>query len=225
MFISQKDAEARLAHGRNIFRDPGLPVVPDPDPAEESESITDSPEKDEKPEEMLDLSELDALINPESRRTRRANYRGNLEAQVGIAETSLILSQQKAADIFGMSRSQVEAYQRGLQSSNQITDGTPPKPALKQRVDAIKEEIAEKSALRLKNVLDLLDEPKLKQVKRATNLAKIGKDMATILDKVAPANTGEGHVHFHVFAPERKDISDYKVVSIGGGKTDAATGG
>jgi len=217
MIVSRKIAEDRLSSGRNRLRSSDVPVpdsslqevVDDERPAEES---LDAPPATNKPELALDLSSLDKLLE------HRGGYRGQLDNQVGIAETASIIGRAGARDIFGISSSQVQAYDRGLQSTRDIThpEGNT-NPELKRRVDAAKERIAELAVGKLGDTLELLTTNKLSKVGKATNLTKVGKDLAVILDKVTPRTETEkgNHVHFHVFRPPTLDVSAYKQVTIG----------
>jgi hypothetical protein len=170
------------------------------------------------------IAALDALIQP--RNGSHPRYRGKLESQVAIAETSLLLGDRVAGNLFDLSQPQTQAYRNSLSSTADITNGNPPKPALKKRVDAIKEELAEAAGIRLKQTLGFLSPEKLSRVKRATNLSKIAKDMAVVLDRCSPKEqTHEGGVHFHIMKPEVQRETVYDVVKIGSGLSlDAGSG-
>lgn len=162
----------------------------------------------------LSLSQLDDLLHP--RIHGRANYRGKLESQVAIAETGLIIGQTTTSRVFGLSEPQTFAYSNGLRSAADITNHVPPKPDLSSRINKIKAELAEKAAARLDATLDALSASKIGEIKRATNLSKVAKDMAVILDKCTE-NKEEGGkgVHFHIFVPDPVDIDRYPIVNVG----------
>lgn len=162
----------------------------------------------------LSLSQLDDLLHP--RIHGRAQYRGKLESQVAIAQTELIIGQTATSRAFQLSDSQTVAYSRGLRSTGDITTHTPPKPELTSRINKIKEELAEKAAARLDLTLDALSASKIGEIKRATNLSKVAKDMAVILDKCTEnkEDSSKG-VHFHIFVPDPVDIDRYPIVNVG----------
>lgn len=223
MFISHKAAEARLRSSRNTLRE--RPSIGDPEQLlEETVEIPESgrlerDEDEETKEVNTDLSALDALIYPH----RKPSYRGKLEAQVGVAELGLVLpNRASAAALSGLGLSQVKAYERGLQTSAQVHQPhTTTNPALKRKVDALKEVLAEKAAGRIGDCLDLLDNEKLSKVKRATNLSRIAKDMASVLEKCEPKDKAvEGGVHFHIWKPEINVEQNYQTVTIGGERRD-----
>jgi hypothetical protein len=218
MFISQKDAEARLKSSRNRLRDPNEPASVDGvlipelvDEIAEQDSIneSDEPQLDEK---LLDMKELEKLIELRP----RANYRGKTQAQIAIGEVAMATSQATAGHLFGTSRAQAQAYEGGLRSTSDITNKHPPNPIRKKALDETRQKLAEKAASRLSEVLEILDTPKIQAVKRATNLSKIAKDMATIMEKVTPKESrDEGGVHFHIYKPEVAVEQNYQTVTIG----------
>lgn len=226
MIVSRKVAEERLSSDRNRLRDSvsgpmDLPIPSDPDPDERDDAIDDERDDERAPQGpitdrsglSLDLHHLDRLIdNP-----TRGRYRGQLANQVAIAETATIIGRSGAEDIFALSASQVSAYDKGLQSTSHITHPEDASnPELSRRVAEAKEQIAELAVARLGQTLSLLTTDKLAKVKKATNLTRVGKDLAVILDKVTPkAEVDPSHVHFHVYRPELNVESHYKIVTIG----------
>jgi len=214
MFISSDQARARLGSRRNVFSD-GHDRGGDRTYVIEPEVIEDAIEDVIKPDPLIDLSKLDELINRDPLRSKQP-YRGRTEAQVAIGETALVVGQSQAGRLFGLSNEQSLAYERALSSTADITNHTPPNPSRKKQIDEFREVLAAKAAERLGDTLELLDTPKLKAVKRATNLSRIAKDMATIVEKVSPKETvDQGGVHFHIYKPEISVEQNYKVVTVG----------
>lgn len=231
-FVSRKEAQDRLDSGRNLFRDKAAPI-PESEEREESDGVDKSKRPNGSPSEspegsvegarytgvedierpLFDLSSLDAIISGDGRKPR---YQGKVEAQASIAETSMVLGPTVAASLVGLGTSQTFAYEHGYRNSGQQYDGTPQKPELKRRIDIIKEDLALRASSKLKSVLINLTDEKLQKVKRATNLSKIGKDMAIILDKVSPSEQAvDGGTHFHIYRPEVKTINNYETVVVG----------
>ena len=211
MFISQRAAQERLTSKRNVFRDKDAPEIV------ETVDVPEIPREPEEPElddRLLDMDKLDALINFNPR--NKMPYRGKEDAQAAIGQTSLVIGDRSAGALFGLSQEQTRAYGQALTSLNDITEGTPPKPGLKRKVEEFREILAAKAAGRLGNALDMLDEAKLSKVKRATNLSRIAKDMAVIVEKVSPKDdSAEGGVHFHIYKPEIQVEQNYQVVTVG----------
>lgn len=223
MFISRDEADRRLTEKRNRLREAVQTEAPeileqidekdfvrDPDEVREDAAREDEPE----PQLDKDLRQLDALIKP--KRNGRAHYVGDLAAQVAVGETEILLGPTAASALFDISSSQADAYSRGQRSSADITTLAPPKPALKKRIDEFKEILAKKAALRLGKTLDLLTDEKLGKVTKATELSQLSKDMAVVLEKVSPKDTGnEGGVHFHLYRPDMSQINQYEVIQVG----------
>ena len=64
--------------------------------------------------------------------------------------------------------------------------------------------------------LDALSSSKIGDIKRATNLSKVAKDMAVILDKCTEnKDDNRGGVHFHIFVPDPVDATRYPTVTVG----------
>lgn len=226
MFVSSDDARKRLESLDNILRPAGVAPTASITPAiTRAETVPDEPddEGDEDDEVSADVQEiiaphpakdvldkLDSLLHPKV--NGRARYAGKLPSQIGIAETSLILGAKEGSELFDLSYSQAHAYEGAARTSASPAI----KPELKKAIDKARSRIAVQAADRLHAVLTLLDDDKLSKVKRATNLAKIGKDMAVILDKVTPkeAEHKDG-LHFHIYRPEMAVASAYETVELG----------
>lgn len=242
MFIKRAQADARLSDKNNLLRRPDARrdscettdederlaeealhgVKPEatrqekPDSSqgdgEIAESITDEPRvKDELPI----LKELDDLLNPHAHSVRNP-YRGNRDSQVAIGETAIILGPKVASSIFGLGPegTQAEAYSEGKAGWG---DGRGGKviPEVWQRLQKSKQNIAEKAASRLESTLDAITPGKLKAINKVETLARVGKDMAIIIEKVTPKETGpDGGVHFHIFRPEFKQENHYETVTL-----------
>lgn len=184
--------------------------VPDPEGAD-GEEETDFSED----ENIIQL--LDPLINPNAYREKNP-YKMNRPAQLAIAETGLMLGEKTAGRLFGLGDQQVARYEEG-RMGNGVQKGKYI-PELVVALKKSKEQIAQKAASRIETTLDILTEDRIKRVKKAVDVAKIGKDMAVILDKVSPKEqTGEGGVHFHVFVPEIRQENTYQIVNLGGSAT------
>jgi hypothetical protein len=236
MFISKREAEERLAEQRNIFRTPHADAPPDTERVDEASveresddgvdesiqqknlehqggKISGGPEASCALDSGPSLAHLDALLSP--RVNGRATYQGKPESQAAIAETNLILGNSTTRRLFGLSEEQTYAYSKGLRSTADITNNVPPNPQLSNRINKIKSELAELAASRLASTLDALSPKKISEIKRATNLSKVAKDMAVILDKCTDNKEESRNVHFHVFVPDAADISKYPTIDVG----------
>jgi hypothetical protein len=235
MFISEREARERLEDKSNIFRDPSIPIPLEGYDSVLIETTVDSVggkkqssrdvvssrdgEKDSIPDDKgpaISLSHLDSLINPKL--NGRAHYMGQLENQVAIGETALILGPTRTSHLMGLGTEQTRAYREGLTTQTEGIAGTVNtiKPELRKRLTIVKERLAEQAAHRLGLTLDALSPDKISSIKRATNISKVAKDMASILEKCTEKEKVDtGGVHFHVYRPEMHNEMNYTTVNVG----------
>lgn len=215
MFVSQKAAKERLASKQNVFREEHSSGAPDSTPAPE---VLPEVLPEEKPESaprgrvglvgppLLDIQRMNSLVFREGEQgfDHKWKYAGNDEAKLTIAKTAILVGKREAAQTFGISEESVRTYTRDLPEEK------------KDELNEFRKELSMKAAQRLGETLELLDGEKLSKVKRATNLSKIAKDMASIVEKVTPKDSGDaGGVHFHIYKPEMNVEQNYKVVNVG----------
>lgn len=237
MFIKKAAADARLNDKSNILRrkDSCETTEEDERRAEEAfNALKPEATRQEKPavvaqdEEIVEsvkeeprvkdelpiLKELDGLLNPHAHSVRQP-YRMNRDSQVAIGETAIILGEKAAGGIFGLGPDQAEAYSEGKRGWGTSKGHGDVIPEVWQRLQKSKQAIAEKAALRLESTLDAITPEKLKVISKVETLARVGKDMAIIIEKVTPKDTGsDGGVHFHIFRPEFKQENHYETVTL-----------
>jgi hypothetical protein len=224
MFISNKEAEDRLKDGRNIFRDKDVAPSPPGSPTSPSDSrdvrvnkiaedqaaielLKQRRQKLSNEEAAISLDHLDHLLSP---RIKSRPYT-DLNVQAAIAETALVLGDTKTSRIFDRSYSQADRYAHGKTNDFGIE-----KPELKSRLVQIKERLAEKAADKLDATMNALTPQKISEIKRATNLSRVAKDMASVMDKCSENRDNEGAgVHFHIYRPETVTEKIYETVTVG----------
>jgi len=216
MFVSDKEAKNRLADPRNRLRSPSAPASSVPTkktPEPEVPNTVDVPTPQDprlSDDKLLTIAALDSLIG---KRTRTPYT--DLETQVGIAQTVDLLGPTTTGALFDRHAGQMARYPNGF-TSGRDADNRKHKAALKERIDEYREVLTAKAAGRLEAALDCLNDTKLSEVKRATNISKIAKDMASIVEKVTPKKDSEGAgVHFHIYRPEQHEEAHYEVVTVG----------
>lgn len=219
MFISSKDALSRLSSERNLFREGDSPEEQTDGVSSEAicpELVEEGAPEVEHEKSSMDLSSLDDIlreaVDGRERSKTRARYRGNLEAQKAIATTDVILGKGSASQMFGLSTAQSQAYGAG-----QMTTGPgAAKPELKHHIKNLKMELAEKAAHRLGDTLELLTGDRLARIKRATDISKVAKDMAVIVEKMEKSDNEQGEgVHLHIYRPEMNIEQNYQTVVVG----------
>lgn len=207
MFLTEEQAKARLHNARNIFSEDFEPV-----PSE------DTPEED-KPE-APEINEIDNLLDasndPYKIRQRERNLKGQTKIQTAIGTVSHIIGPTSTGPLFGLSTQQTNAYQAGISTSKEYGQGaplTPTNPERFKRMKSVKEQLAILASAKLKTALTSLTDEKIDECK-ATALSGIAKDMAAVMDKVTKETSKPESIHFHIFRPEMKTVSEYTTVQV-----------
>lgn len=167
---------------------------------------------------------LHQLITPNTP-GRKEGIRNRTDAEnAAVAVTSLMLGSTATEEIFGVSSAQQSILKQGHTGSVAATQGKKPKEALLEEIHRQGGKIVTKAFGRLDKVLDQLSDEKLMAVGKATDLTKIATGMAKVIQSMTPKETNveEGGVHFHIYRPEQKQLSDYEMVVVGAGKSDGA---
>ena len=167
------------------------------------------------------LKHLNDFIDP-LLASQKPSYKLKPDAQTAIGETAIMIGEQNAANMFGQNSTQAHAYSHGMRSNGPIAYNKGI-PEVQERLKTFKAALAIKASERLASALDMLDDTKLRRVKRATDISRIAKDMAVIVDKVTEKVERHGNeVHFHVYRPEAESVSAYEVISVGSGSSSGA---
>jgi hypothetical protein len=232
MIITRAEALAKLNHPDNPFSpsrrggdDWGRVVevidVPGSSPSTPKEPDDTAPQPSPQANPTnAEIKSILAQVNPAVARDRsRGDLRGKIPIQAAIGETSLLVGPKIAGALFDRSLPQTMAYEgaHGHWKSMVGAESGPPKPELVERLDAFKEKLAYAAGRVLAKTLDNLDADKIDRMKKATNISRVAKDMAVIMDKVSKNNNDEGAVHFHIHRPEIRSVNDYNTVRINTG--------
>lgn len=245
MFISQDEADARLNGDRNLLKDKSLKRekkegVDELTPTEptDCDSGEDDREKEVVDSNMLGMweePEVDAIQLPSFSRSsdsleelekliasshrgleKRASYKGKREAQKALAETDALLGPSVTSNLFGLSASQAQAYGDGLETTHTKT-GREDKviKQVRDHVERVKLDIAIKATSRLNRVVACINGPRIDAIENPLDLARLGKDLAIILEKVTPhelIDPDRGTIH--VYRPEVAQTQEYNIVNI-----------
>jgi hypothetical protein len=229
MFVSRAEAEKRLQDDKNLLRPAGDAQSGNPSEVEgqKDELTPESANKgntgeieastelnDEDDFNLPCLSDLDKIIASGASflGDGRAHYKKKPDAQRAIGEVSTLLGPTIAARTLGLSIPQAFAYEHGEQTTNlEMSKGL---PELKKHLESVKLDIAVKASHRLRKIVKCITTDKIENVTDPLKLASLGKDMAVIIDKMAPSEGSvDGGLHLHVYRPEAADVSAYKVVN------------
>jgi hypothetical protein len=213
MFITKEEADRRRDDSKNLFSQNY--IKPTTGPIERQDPEVVGPDgADSTP---LDNKDIDAIltraVDPSTIRRRTSTLHGQKDVQVAIGTSAMILGDAGAGRLYGLSGEQTRAYEQGLSSTKNITEGRAPDPERKLRLGAVKEALAEAAAGRLNHALKSLTNDKIAECS-APKLSMIAKDMSVVMDKVTKDNSMPESIHFHVFRPEIKSLGDYTTVHV-----------
>lgn len=222
MFMSEDEALERLNSARNLFSD----RISSSPPISSSETAAIVPELVEDDEEfelpcLTDLDNLDDLINeghkashvsPDGR--QRAHYKGCRESQKAIGEVSALLGPTQASSLFGASIPQTFAYGEGQRSSNEAMGEI---PELKVHLGQVKMQIAMTASRRLRRIVKAITPKKIDAITSPIELTRMGKDMATIVDKMSPRDLSDLGATLHIYRPETQNVNQYNIVNVRSG--------
>lgn len=221
MFVTEKEAEDRLSSKRNILREGGMEDHEVEDlGAEETEEVGEAWEDPDIDDIKLpSLSGKAALDNLEKIIADgggvgggRAHYKMKRESQKAIGEVDLLLGGNKTGALFGLTAPQAYAYGEGKQGTD--VDSIVIKE-VRDHVEMVKLDIAAKAVSRLQKVMVEINGPRIEAVKDPLKLAVLGKDLAAIVEKVAPrALLDPDRGGIVVYRPETAPVSSYNVVNI-----------
>lgn len=197
-------------------------------PTDELPSRLDEKSRVQEPEDLKgddDLSppcfsHLDSLLNdcasylkPPSSKTHkeRSHYKLHREAQKAVGEIDTILGPSSTATLMGLSAPQAFAYGEGQRSSNQDMGRV---PGLKEHLSEVKLDIAMRAARRVRKAVTAITNEKIEAIESPLKLAVLGKDMASIVEKMSDRGSllDQGGVHLHIYKPEMHAVDDYEIV-------------
>lgn len=220
MFLTEEEAKQRLEDARNLFSPSYVPsrYEGEVSPDNEDESHEEV-EKDEIDHHTAPApADIDRLLSgaadPYEIRHRRGQLRGQVDVQVAIGATASVIGDRKAGNLFGLSSDQADAYERGLSSQADVRTGLDRIPERGKRLASVKEQLAELASSRLSSALTSLTVEKIDGCK-PSQVSTIAKDMAVVLDKVTKETSKPESIHFHIFRPEMKSVSEYTTVHVG----------
>jgi hypothetical protein len=220
MFITETEAADRLEKSTDLWSirerkkpvDNGSPIseAPSTDTPEEKEEVVASPEAE--PVIHKDaLKALDNILDPPKKLGRpkgQGNRSDELRATIGV--TSKILGAKGANQLFETGLQTPYANAQG-----KVSVGGEVKESLITEVKEQQDAIRNIAFNRLVFTLGLMDDDKLSAIQDATKLARVGRDLSTIVDKVTPkAEASSQSVHFHVYKPEARPENSYEVIDL-----------
>jgi len=169
----------------------------------------------------LSERELEKMLSGDKPYAGRGTKALGNEVRAAIGVTAGILGTTKASRLNDVSIPAAHSYERGYTGPNDLSNPEKkPKEALQAKIIEGHGVVVDIAFGRLLKTLNLLDDDKLGEVKRATELSQIAKNLSGVVAHATQAtqdrNTevNEKNVHFHIMRPEQAIDADYKTIEI-----------
>ena len=234
MFTDEETARRRLEGSRNVLRVPEeeWPEVEEPpelEPKPEGSDRDGDKDRDKRKARAKSQSERDDIVLPclegptaladleqiimRGGLDNRSHYVGDRQAQRAIGETDALLGPTFTSRIFGNTPPQAQAYGDGLQTPSKILNKQIKE--VRDHVEMVKLDIARSASRKLKKVVDCINEERIEAIESPLLLARLGKDIAAIVDRVSPRDQREeDRSIFHIYRPEVASHDEYNIVNI-----------
>lgn len=219
MFISEELAEQRIKSSENLLRSvnkservPSAPPNPEP-PVIEPELVLEDEDHTCDTAQNCGAAptpnELAALLNMKRRRYMTT------QTQASVALFGSLTSRAAAARLFGCSSDHAEDLNKGFTNPLSRELGKH-KEELVDEIKRQSKDVRDLAFSRLTKSLTLMTDDMLGTVTDPTKLARVSRDLSTVLDKVMPKEDSvQGGVHFHVWRPEMREEASYETVVVG----------
>jgi hypothetical protein len=224
MFLPEEEAAARISASENLLnrinRDGSAPLSDedfhDPQIQEEdfvqspevlpASPLSDAPRNCVMPERHLEKQIL-RLLEGHARRV------GKLPKDVNAAVGAIanMLSPKTASDMFAVDPHVAQIFGEGRPGGSGKV-----KEKMLEKVHEYQGKIADVAYERLMKALELLDDEKLGEVAKATDLAQIAAQVSKILTNATPKEVPDtGGAVFHIWRPEMVTEQHYETIVVG----------
>lgn len=233
MFTTREQSESRRTSQENVFGERFSPssvfrdkqvIVPE---IVTPTFVEDTPGDDESHRDAEEVvasggdSDFTKLLRDNRQRAivRHGTMRGRPDLQATVGLTADLIGNKEAGAMFGLSHDHTSGLSNGQASGAERGGYAAENKELKSRLGQMKNDLALKAADKLDSALDALSDTKITSIKHATNIARVAKDMAVIIDKVTKDNSREEGIHFHLYRPEMKTVQNYGTVHLNAAPT------
>lgn len=243
MFIPEDEVARRLRSSENLVTRSGshssgnsredeeflsrvLPSSDDlPSFSEPSEILSRSRENERPPSRPTRVASaefnLDRMLEGDKPYAGRGTKALHMDTRAAIGVTAGILGTTKASRLNDVAIAGAHSYRAGYTGPRDFSNPEKsPREELQAKIIEGHGIIVDRCFSRLLSTLDLLDDEKLGEVKRATELSQIAKNLSGVIahatnatqDKSVEKN--EQNVHFHIMRPEQALEAEYKTVEV-----------
>jgi hypothetical protein len=221
MFIDRKEATRRVNNSTGVLSriNPSTikpsngngshPPVKDAHKDTEESSV---PSITETPEEFSEGA-LKSLLNVKRARGQHGPLMSTKDrATLGLA--GVLLGGRRAGNLLGRGPDTSHELRHGYLSQVKKQAGEQDE-ALVDELGLQKKTVRDLAFDRLISSVGLITHEKLEKIADVTKLAKVSRDLATVVDKTTPKEQAINNgVHFHIWKPEMKEESQYETINV-----------
>lgn len=229
MFLSEEEANKRLNSSKNVLTS----IKKDGDSrsgeVHENEPLL-IPVDELVPEDQTCASAQGVLEAPDGKFLKKllgmnvstGRKKGQVEMpkemQAACATTAQIAGTQRAASAFDVSYHHADELKHGYTNqAARYDDAQDPDKDLVKIINKQKTDVRNLAFEKLTKALGLMSDAKLETLVDPVKIARVAKDLSTVVDKVLPKDAVQlGGVHFHVWRPEMRTEDTYETISVGG---------
>jgi transcriptional regulator with XRE-family HTH domain len=145
-------------------------------------------------------------------RTEGSTNRTTAErAMIGL--TAKFDTIENTANMFGVSKSSVTAYKKGVTTHNKETASEISNQELRVSITEKSDKIAESAVDKLMGALNLI-QPELLEKRPVREIASVAVSLANVFDKVRPQTDKPAAAQVIIFAPGQRNLEEYNVVEV-----------
>jgi hypothetical protein len=226
MFISDEEANNRLISSESILRrvkgggkDNGSHTPKKKDNGSHPPT-TASPIKDPT-DETPEGDTLRKMLGMDNQRNVRGKNT-DLQERADLGLAAQLVGNRNAGLMLGRGPDTAHEFRHGYRDQGAMYGGahaTPkaatPDQELLNLISQQKKQVRDLAFDRLTTAVGLISPEKLEAVKDVSKLARVSRDLATVVDKTMPEQNNQGHtVHFHIWRPEMQSESAYEVINL-----------
>ena len=213
MFIDRKEANRRIQNSTGVLSRIRPAASPRTSPSNGNGSHPAPSQAEPTGEAECDENTLKSLLNVKKPGT---GPRMTTRARADLGMTSLLVGQRKAGTLLGRSNNTAFAHSKGYLSQGTMYGDNPVQNEdLVNELDKQKKTIRDLAFDRITSAVSLITHEKLEKLADVTKLARVSRDLVTIVDKTLPKEQAiNSGVHFHIWKPEMKEESQYEVINV-----------
>lgn len=147
------------------------------------------------------------------KRGRGATMSTKERASVGLA--GILMGGRRAGLLLGRGQGTSHELRHGFVTQEKMYKTGEQDPDLVDELNLQKKTIRDLAFDRITSAVGLITHEKLEKLADVTKLARVSRDLVTIVDKTLPKEQAINNgVHFHIWKPEMKEESQYETINV-----------